>query len=67
VLLRTIIERTWKKKNKRKTENDEIGLDDQRRLQQVEAESWTLVRMASLDYEHAYIGKAENQEVDEEV
>jgi len=39
-LLRTIIEGS--KKEKRKTENDVTGLDDERGLQQVEGESWTL-------------------------
>ena len=31
-----------REKEKRKTENDATGLDDERGLQQVEGESWTL-------------------------
>jgi len=38
-------------KDKRTTENDVIGVDDEGGLQQVEGESWTLLQMASLDYE----------------
>ena len=36
-------------KEKRKTENDVIGLDDERGLQHDEGESWTSQQMASLD------------------
>jgi len=42
----------WKhgrEKDNRKTENDVIGLNDDRRLQQVEGESWTSWSMTTLD------------------
>ena len=51
----------WKGKDKKKTENQVI--DDERGLQQVEGQSWTLRRMASLDV-RTRLGRQEEQEED---
>ena len=50
-----------REKEKRKTENDVTGLDDESGLQQVEGESWTSWWMAQLDRTNLP-RKAENQE-----
>ena len=54
----------WRGKNKRKTENDVIGLDDERGLQQVEGESQTTWWMATLDV-WTFPGRQRTKEEDE--